>query len=243
MKKYLLLPLVFGLMMVFSACKINVMKGEGKKITSTPVIAPFDAIEIEIPFKVSINLQQGSQPGIQINGYENIMQHIKTVVKNNTLRVYCDLGEIWSVDYDDFTTEITLPALTSLSLSGAPSADIHGTITGNDFKLGISGAGKVSIDNMDVGNFASQISGAADIEVKGGSAKHASYEISGTGKINAFPLQSSETEVNISGAGKGEVTALQKLSANISGTGTIKYKGHPSVTQDISGVGTIKDVN
>jgi hypothetical protein len=244
MKKYLLLlSVAAGFLAASSSCKLNVMKGEGKKITSAPAIAPFDAIDIEIPLKVSISLQDGSVPGVQINGYENIMHHIKTRVENNMLHIYCDLGEIWSVDYDDFTTEITLPSLQALTLSGAPVADIHGNIAGGSFKLDISGAGKVSIDNINVDKFTSQVSGAADIEVKGGAAKFASYEISGAGKIIAFPLQSNETDVNISGAGKGEITALTKLSASISGAGIIKYKGHPAVTQDVSGAGAIKDVN
>jgi hypothetical protein len=243
MKKVLFLPLIACIMVIWPSCKINVMKGEGKRITGSPVLSPFNAIDIEVPFKVGITIKDGVQPGIQINGYENIMEHIKTEVNNNKLRVYCDLGETWSVDYEDFTADITLPSLIALTLSGAPVADIYGNLAGDAFKLDISGAGRVSIDNINVDRFTSTVSGAANIEVKGGNVKLASYEISGAGKIIAFPLQSSETSVTISGAGKGEITASEKLTADISGAGIIKYKGHPSITQEISGAGTIKDVN
>ena len=188
-------------------------------------------------------MQSGAQPGIQMNGYENILKHITTTVKNNTLYVKCDLGETWTIDCDGLTTQITLPSLTSLTLTGAPDADIHGNVAGGNFKLDISGKANVTIDNINVDTFASDVSGAADITIKGGTVKSAAYEISGAAKVKAFPLQAGETVASISGAGTSEVTAITKLTASISGAGTIKYKGHPSISQDVSGVGTIKDAN
>ena len=178
-----------------------------------------------------------------MNGYENVLKHIKTEVKGTTLHITCDLGDMWTIDCDSMTTMITLPVLKALTLTGAPDADIHGNIAGGDFKLDISGAANVVIDNINVDAFTSDVSGAADITVKGGIVKSAAYEISGAGKVKAFPLQTVETKASISGAGTSEVTAASKLSASISGAGTIKYKGHPSISQDVSGVGTITDAN
>ena len=208
-----------------------------------PAVTSFTAVDIDLPIKADITVQNGSQTGIQLNGYGNIIKHIKTTVKNNVLYITSDLDEMWEINCDDVSVQITLPVITALTLTGAPDANMHGNITGTDFKLEISGASKVVIDNINVDNFSSEVSGAADIEVKGGAVKKASYEISGAGKILAFPLQANETTASISGAGKNEVTALTKLSATISGAGTIKYKGHPSVTQQVSGVGTIADAN
>ena len=244
MHKFLLpLFILTGVMVVNSSCRMNVLKGEGAKGASNPTVSAFDAVDLDIPVKATIMLQEGSQPGIQLNGYNNIISHLKTKVTDNKLTIYSDLDETWDVDYDDLTVQITLPSMKSLSLSGAPDAVIHGNITGNEFKLDISGSSKVAIDNLNTDNFSSGISGAGDIEIKGGTVKNATYEVSGAGKIKAFPLQTTETTVSISGAGKGEVTAGQKLSVSVSGAGSVKYKGHPSVTQDISGAGSVTAVN
>ncbi len=244
MKKPLLLVCaVVSLALLASSCRMNTLRGEGNKTTAAPALSSFNAIEIEIPLKANITVQTGSQPGITMNGYENILKHIKTTVKDNTLHITCDLGDMWTIDCDGLATQITLPSLAALTLTGAPDADIHGNITGSNFKLDISGAADVVIDNINVDTFASDVSGAADITVKGGAVKSAAYEISGAGKVKAFPLQAVETRASISGAGTSEATALTKLSAGISGAGTIKYKGHPSISQEVSGVGTITDAN
>ena len=244
MKKHLILVCaVLSVTLFVSSCRMNTLKGEGNKTTAAPSLPSFDAIEIEVPLKANITVQTGAQPGITMNGYENILKHIITTVKNNTLYITSDLGEMWTIDCDGLTTQITLPSLTTLTLSGAPDADIHGNVTGGNFKLSVSGAANVVIDDINVDAFSSDVSGAADITVKGGTVKSAAYEISGAGKVKAFPLQASETNASISGAGTSEVTALTKLSASISGAGTIKYKGHPSISKEVSGVGSITDAN
>jgi hypothetical protein len=225
MKKYLLfLVFIAGGFMLVSSCRINVLKGEGNKITSAPTLSSFNAVDISLPIKTTITVTEGSQPGINLNGYENVIKHIKTKIKDNTLYLYTDLDETWTMDYDGITVEITLPAIKSLSLEGAADADVHGNISGTDFKLDISGVGNAVIDNINVDDFSSEVSGAA--------------------KIKTFPLQTTETYASISGAGKGEVTASQKLTASISGAGSIKYKGHPAdVNKDISGAGSIAEAN
>jgi hypothetical protein len=245
MKKYLLfLVFIAGGFMLVSSCRINVLKGEGNKITSAPTLSSFNAVDISLPIKTTITVTEGSQPGINLNGYENVIKHIKTKIKDNTLYLYTDLDETWTMDYDGITVEITLPAIKSLSLEGAADADVHGNISGTDFKLDISGVGNAVIDNINVDDFSSEVSGAANIVVKGGTVKLAKYEVSGAAKIKTFPLQTTETYASISGAGKGEVTASQKLTASISGAGSIKYKGHPAdVNKDISGAGSIAEAN
>ncbi len=244
MKKHLFfICAVLSLALSVTSCRINTLKGEGNKTTTSPSVASFTSVEIEVPLKASITVQAGAQASVQLSGYENILKHIRATVKDNVLLLTTDLSETWILDGDSITAQITVPSLAALTLTGAPDADIHGNIAGPAFDLDISGAADVVIDNITVDTFASDVSGAANIIVKGGSVKKASYEVSGAGKIKAFGLQSVETEASISGAGTSEVNATTTLSASISGAGTIKYKGHPSISQDISGVGSITDAN
>ena len=243
MRKHLFLVFIFFVLAGFSSCKRNVLKGAGSKNTTAPSVASFSAIDMSLPLKASITVQEGATSSVQLEGYENIIKHIRAKVENNTLHLNTDLDETWTLDNKDIKVTITVPLLTALSLSGTCDADIHGNIIGKSFQLSNSGTSNVIIDNTNTDDFSAQISGVCDLTVKGGSAKNASYSISGAGTIKSFPLQADVTTATISGAGKTEVTALQKLTAKVDGAGTVKYKGHPQITKEVSGVGAVSDAN
>jgi hypothetical protein len=209
----------------------------------TPTVASFNAIEVDIPIKLDVTMQAGSQPGIVMSGYENVLKHIATKIEEGTLIITTDLDETWTVDGEGITIQVTMPSIIGLSLEGAPDAEVHGSITGNEFDMDVSGASKITLDDVNVDTLSLQVSGAGDLRVKGGTVKYAEYDISGAGEVKAYPLQTIETYTSISGAGTSEVTASQKLTATISGAGTVKYKGHPAVSQEVSGAGTVKDAN
>ena len=226
------------------SCRVRVLRGEGKKGTITIAPGAFTSLDVSVPVKLIIYVKEGVTPSLAIEGYENILSHIKPVVKNGTLVIESDMHNSWILDdNDDMIVTITAPSFQQLSVSGATGTVIHGNLTGTQFKMDMSGACKVIIDSITVDTFESEASGASKIEVNGGVVKTADYSVSGAGKIMAYPLQASSVSISISGAGSGQVTALQKLSASISGAGSVKYKGHPVVTQDISGAGSVNEAN
>ena len=242
-RKFLLPAIVIVATLAFTSCKRNVLRGEGSITSQNIPVGSFSVVQADVDVNVSITVKEGAVPSVVLNGYANVIKHLKATVEGNRLHITSDLDETWEIECDSITAEVTMPAITGVTLNGSPDADIHGNITGSNFDLQISGAASVSIDNLNVDNFSSHVSGTADIEVKGGSVKKASYALSGTGDIGAFPLQTLETDASISGAGSGEVTASQKLSVSISGAGSIDYKGHPVITKEISGAGSVDDAN
>ena len=234
---------VCSITIVGLACRLNVLRGDGKQITSTPEVGQFNAVEVSLPISVSITVSDGSKPSIELSGYENILAHIKTKIKGNTLKIYTDLNETWTLGNNEkISAKINLPSLVQVGTSGAADVQIHGNISGKSFGMDLSGASDVSIDNINVDEFETQGSGASTIEIKGGNVKHAVFQVSGAGKIKAYPLAANSVDVQISGAGSGQVTATEKLFARISGAGSITYKGHPVVDQDVSGAGSISRV-
>jgi hypothetical protein len=200
-------------------------------------------VEVELPLKVEINVQEGAQPSMKVSGYENVAKHIKGTIKGNTLVITDDLDDSWDIKCDGMTVVLTVPSLTALSLSGAPDATIHGNVTGSEFKMDLSGACEVVIDNLNVDKLSSDMSGASEVTIKSGNVRVADYDISGAGDISAYGLQTKETSISISGAGDSKVSASEKLTASVSGAGEVKYKGHPSVSQNISGAGSVTAVN
>lgn len=229
--------------LVIASCGAHVIHGKGKKSTEIPSVAAFNAVDVNVVSDVNITVTEGSAYGVELSGYENILKHIKTEVKDGTLSITYDLDDTWNIDDEDTKIRISVPSLTALSLSGAPDVDVMGSIKGDAFKLDISGAGDVTIDNINTNKLDADLSGVAALKVKGGMVKMANYDISGAGKIEAFALQTEETTTSISGAGKSEVWASGKLTADISGAGSVKYKGSPQVEKSVSGVGSVSQEN
>jgi len=220
------------------------LKGTGEKTTTVVSTPNCTSLDISIPAKAEITVQQGAEPSVKISGYKNLLEHIKTSNDGGVLKIYSDLQNGWSLDRHAGTTiVVTTPSLSALDLSGATDANIHGSARGAKFELSISGASDVTVDSIFVDEFNTSVSGAASIVVNGGAARRAKYELSGASKIYAFPFVTGTTIAEISGAGRAEVNATDTLSASVSGSGTIHYKGHPQVEKEVSGVGSIKDAN
>ena len=227
---------------LFSSCRENVISGTGGIGNDQRSLGSFNAIEIAVPLKASVNVTAGAQPGLKLSGYKNVLKYIKTEVKNNVLRIYTDPG-VKLDDEEYLNAEIIVPTLISLVMEGAPDADVHGSISGQEFELTISGSSDVTIDEVNTTNFTTTVSGAGDIKVNKGNVQQAAYTVSGAGDIKAYGLHSMETSATVSGAGDIQVYAEQKLNAEISGAGSIRYKGHPVISSQTSGVGGVEDAN
>lgn len=226
---------------LFCSCRENVISGHGNIGNDQRSTSSFNAIEIAVPLKAVINVGSAGT-SVKLSGYNNVLSYVKTEVKDNKLRIYTDPG-VKLDDEEYLNAEITVPSLTELTLDGAPDAEVRGNITGNDFKLSISGSSDVTIAQVNTTNFSTEVSGAGDIKISGGNVQHASYTVSGAGDIKAYGLHSMQTTASVSGAGDMQVYAEQKLNAEVSGAGSIRYKGHPVVSSQTSGVGGVQDSN
>ncbi|GAA4470210.1 head GIN domain-containing protein [Nemorincola caseinilytica] len=243
MKQLLYISSFAAAAMLFSSCGANVLRGEGKKTTEIPSVDAFNAVDIRITSDVKVTVTEGSAYGIELNGYANILKHIRTEVKDSVLYIKYDLDDTWNIDDDNMNVRISVPSLKALSTSGAPDVDIMGDIKGTSFALDVSGASSITIQSIHTETFTADMSGASELKVQGGVVKSAKYEISGAGQIEAFDLQTEETETSMSGAAKSEVNASRKLVADISGAGEVEYKGRPEVIKNISGIGEVTPVD
>ncbi|MBS1587408.1 MAG: DUF2807 domain-containing protein [Bacteroidetes bacterium] len=225
---------------VLFSCRENTISGHGNIGNEMRNTGSFTAIEISVPLKASIRV--GAAQSVKLSGYSNILKYIKTEVKDNKLKIFTDPGvNIDNAEY--LNAEISIPSLSQLVMEGAPDAEVHGPITGQDFQLTISGASDVTIDEVNTTHFSTTVSGAGDVKVSKGTVQQAEYSVAGAGDIKAYGLHSTETSATVAGAGDVDVYAEQKLTTSISGAGTVRYKGHPQVTTQTSGMGGVEDAN
>jgi adhesin HecA-like repeat protein len=195
-------------------------------------------IDISAPVVANIHIRNHVQPTVRLVGYHNLLNEIESALEGSTLRISHRNFISFNTD-KDVIAEITVAALSDLHINGSGDAAIDGPLVGTDFKMKISGAGDVTIEELNVINLTSIISGAGNVHIKSGSADNVYFKISGAGSINSYGLQANSVSAKVSGAGDMSVTALQTLEAKVSGAGSIRYKGRPSLKSETSGVGEI----
>jgi len=221
-----------------SSCGRKITVGRGESTAEPRNVGSFSKINISAPLVAEIHIREGAAPSLQLSGYKNILQEIKSQVIGKTLRIYTN--DHVSLDTDkDIVAEITVPSLDAIEINGSGDVNTTGVLKSKDFLLEINGAGNVVISEIMADKFTADISGAGDISVNKGVAGIASYSISGAGSVKAYGVQSNDVSATVSGAGDMQVTALKTLDGEVNGAGTIHYKGTPVLKSKTSGLGEI----
>jgi len=245
MKKYLLI-LVLATATISSGYIAQARNaGDDSDTTIAPMVGPFSAVDIDATLKVTVNITEGSTPGLKITGSEKVLGQLETTVEHNTLVISTKHHrKIKFADHDHLEAVITLPSLKAVTISGSSNVIVHGNLGGPKFGLDISGSGKITIDNLNVTDFMTDISGSGNVTVSGGSVSMARYDISGAGKISSFDLSAQSVFVDISGSAKGEINVTNQLAIACSGASSIVYKGHPaSFKNENSGACIVKQAD
>jgi len=210
------------------------INGEGDVIKRTLDVDKFHGIVLG--FSGDIYLTQGSSQSVEVEAQANIIENIKTEVKDG----------VWRVNFKrnvrnakNVKVYVTMTELTRAGLSGSGEMSMTNTFKNlNDVKLSLSGSGnlKASIEAADV---STRISGSGSIYVEG-SARSNDIHISGSGDVKASDFEVNTCEIHISGSGNTSVNVMESLEGYVSGSGDISYKGSPNVKTKISGSGDIR---
>lgn len=233
MKKLLLIPSLAVL--AFASCDFNRVQGDGNVVSKSFNQTGFK--DIDASSAMNVILKQGTEYSVKIDAEKNLMDLIEVRKEGDELVV----GFKDNVNVNptkDINVYITAPEFHNLEGSGACTFSNNEVITGNEIKLGLSGACNTHL-NLEVNKLDIEASGASEIEVKG-KAVYFAVNGSGSTSISAFQLMSENADIELSGAGDAEVFASKSLKADLSGAGEVKYKGNPaSVNKEISGAGSV----
>ncbi|MGB5555777.1 MAG: head GIN domain-containing protein, partial [Flavobacteriaceae bacterium] len=238
MKKVATLGLVLLFTLSCSAQWGKKVKGNGNVITTERSVGDYDGIGVAGWFDVE--LVDGKEGQLTLKGEENLLEHIKTEVKNGKLSIQVEKGynlepSSWK---DGVLVTVPVEQINSVALSG--SGDIVGktTLKANDFKTSMSGSGDITLD-LDVDSMSASMSGSGDITLSGNTTDF-DATISGSGDIKAYDLSAENVDATVSGSADIKVTANKILRARVSGSGDISYRGNPDkIDTKSSGSGDI----
>jgi Putative auto-transporter adhesin, head GIN domain len=214
--------------------------------------------QVQASGAVKLVLKQGKTEGITLEGDDNLLEHIETVVADKTLMVRPKKGVnlqpkstlIVTLDFININTVSIGGAyavegrdmkLAKLSLNAGGSGKVSLDDSQIDqLQLNIGGSGGVTIEKLVSNNAEINIGGSGDVRASG-TAKSQSIAIGGSGSIRADELLGEQVNVSIGGSGSARVHAKDTLNVSIGGSGTVRYAGDPkAVNQSVRGSGSVK---
>jgi hypothetical protein len=187
--------------------------GSGVVKTEKRDVGAFASVSVSGAYEVEIVCQK--QPGIEIEGDDNILPLVQTYVEDNTLYIHSER---------------------SFNVKRAIKLRIT---TGNLEELNSSGASKITLEGVKNEQLVIETSGASKIDAAG-ETKSLEIESSGASKVDVQELRAARVKVSLSGAGRANVYASEEVNADVSGASQITYYGEPKVVnKSVSGAGSI----
>ena len=213
------------------------VKGNGDVTTITRNVGEYDIIKCAgfMDFK----LVEGKEGKITLEGESNLLEYIKTEVKDDKLIVKVVKGKNLRPSRNT-PLIITIPYkdIASVSLSGSGDVWNEGTITGEQFSSSLAGSGDIIL-NVDVDYANANVSGSGDLTYKG-KAENFKARLSGSGDIHGFKLDSKNVDAALAGSGDISLYCSGTLKARVAGSGDIEYRGNPtSKDTKVAGSGSI----
>jgi hypothetical protein len=208
--------------------------GSGNLITQQKDFSGFSAIQVSSGFKVEIS--KSSFYSISITADDNIIDYIQVSKTGKTLHVGLQRGSYQSTTLQ---VEIGLPELNSLELSGGTSGTAEGFSSSEPFVVELSGASKLEMQDINVGDFEVELSGASRLTAEGSGNDLLSI-VSGASNLDLTNFPIINSDLSISGASQATVNLDGTLDATVSGASSLYYIGEPTMGNiDISDTSTI----
>ncbi|MBC7909638.1 MAG: DUF2807 domain-containing protein [Pyrinomonadaceae bacterium] len=187
--------------------------GSGAIKTEKRAVSAFKTIDASGAFDVEVVC--GKEPGLELEGDDNILPLVKTEVRGDTL--YLKSEKSYSVK-NSIRVRLTVQNLEGIASSGATSFRVT-AIKNEKMKVDISGASSINLS---------------------GETKTLDMDLSGASKVDTESLRAERVSIDMSGAGKANVYASEELNAEVSGAGSVTYSGNPkTVNPKVSGVGSV----
>jgi len=228
MKKLLLL-LIAGCLLSFTACKVNLGTGENRIDPSGNIVKAkypqeaFDKVDNHVVG--NIQLVQSSQSRVTLSAPDNYIDLFEFKNEDGELTINFKEDNI-SIDTKDVVIVIYTPSISKVKNSGAADIRID-SLTTDELEVSNSGVGAFNLGHIKAREIDVSCSGVGSITISG-QTDEAEYSCSGVGSINAKDMVSRVTDASISGVGGIECYASESIKGRVSGVGGLKYAGHPA---------------
>lgn len=190
-----------------------------------------------------LELTQGDETRVELEGNERTLTNVDTFVRNNTLIIEFKRSSMFFSPRRNgqVTAYITVPTLRALELSGG-SRGVADLIQSDDLNLELSGGSNMEIETLTAEELEVDLSGGAQISIDDGSITNQTISASGGSQYLLEDVQSITADLDLSGGSRARISVSESLRVDASGGSTLAYHGRPQVDQDSSGGSQIRSL-
>lgn len=237
MKAIIKLTTLLTLLITTSSCFMDVLggiKGNGEVVSEDRTISS-NFSEIIVQQGIQVYLTQGNSTSLKVEADENILDILRTEVKNNQLKIYFDKNVYKASSKNVY---VTANNITKIETSSGAAVKTENTIDTKSLNLDSSSGSYIKI-YVNADNISSSSSSGAGIHIYGKSKQFSASASSGS-SIDADKLETINTTAQASSGANINVNVTGKLTANASSGGDIDYEGSPTqVNKNTSSGGSI----
>lgn len=237
MKTLIKLTTLLLLLVTTTSCFMDVLggiKGNGEVVSEDRTISS-NFSEIIVQQGIQVYLTQGNSTSLKVEADENILDILRTEVKNNQLKIYFDKNVYKASSKNVY---VTANNITKIETSSGAAVKTENTIDTKSLNLDSSSGSYIKI-YVNADNISSSSSSGAGIHIYGKSKQFSASASSGS-SIDADKLETINTTAQASSGANINVNVTGKLTANASSGGDIDYEGSPTqINKNTSSGGSI----
>ncbi|MEM9686500.1 MAG: head GIN domain-containing protein [Bacteroidota bacterium] len=224
----------------FVSCNFDIQLGQGEQGNGNVVTEDRNTTETFTVVKASEGLDvyvtQGNTADITVEADENIIDLIRTDIKEGVLRIHTEkrIGRAKSKKI-----HVTLSDITKLTASSGADLESRGTLSADRLVLD-SSSGADIIVTVNANEVECDASSGADIRVSGTAETLVADARQGS-DVRAGALEVKKCIAEASSGADITVNASEELSASASSGGDVKYNGNPNIIKkNSSASGSVK---
>jgi len=190
----------------------------------------FNAIKVSTG--IDLYLSMGNDESVKIVADDDIIDDIKTEVKDGTLLIYMKQKNSWFNWNGNQSRKayVTVKELVALDASSGSDVETETTLEGDELEVNVSSGADVKLQ-LHIKNFSIDTSSGSDAKLSG-SVKYLNAEASSGSDINASDLEAAFCKAKASSGSDISLTVTEEIQAKASSGGDIVYSGNPK-TKDI----------
>lgn len=229
-------------------------------VTNPYEISDFTRLDIQNAFDVEI-IQSGTY-SISVTTNEALQDYLSVQKTGDTVTIKLAPNH----PFTDFVlmrktlkAKISMPSLSSLTVSGASHCQVRGFESTNNLKIEASGASQVTLSNIEAGDVSLiasgssgisgeltsvdvdfAISGASQVELTG-SGEDAGLIAEGASKINLEFFVTQTADITLSGSSQVTTDTRSHLDFSLTGASRLYFLANPNVGKmEVLGASTVK---
>lgn len=225
-------------LLTLAACSGNAAAGRDDSPQATRSFALSGFERVALAGADDVRVTTGGDFAVRAEGPSATLERLDLRVENGELIVSRVSEQGWKLrDERGATIHVTMPRATALRLVGAGNMTLdRGS---GDFAATLSGAGDLTVGNIEAERVRLALSGSGDIAVAG-STRMLDAAISGAGSIRAVDLVAGSGRVRLNGVGSIDARIDGPAQVELSGVGSADLGPASQCSVRRRGVGSVK---